>query len=139
MLTEKAKEQEALIADFEEREKEYQELDSEAQLLRTQNESMREDSMSMGKEIELLEDRLEMGEKEKAELMKNKMKLERILAEAALSMHRILKVRPGVMISLVKVGDILLSCIIVYCICVAVSCIVFPSLHRPLHCGTARK
>ena len=93
MLTEKAKEQESLIADYEEREKEFQELESEAHLLRTQNESLREESMGMGKEIELLEERMEMGEKEKAEMQKNKMKLERILAEAALSMHKILKVR----------------------------------------------
>lgn len=94
MLTEKAKEQEAVIVDYEERDKEYQDLESEASLLRSQNESLRDETQAMGKEIELLEERLEMMEAEKMEMAKNKMKLERILAEAAYSMHKILKSHP---------------------------------------------
>lgn len=41
MLTEKCKNQEAIIAEFESREQEYQDLDSEADLLRQQVESTR--------------------------------------------------------------------------------------------------
>ena len=92
MLTEKAKQQEALIIDLEEHEKELLEVEAEAALLRQQTESSREEMQSMGKEIEQLEDRIELMENEKKEILKNKERLERILAEAAYSMHRILTV-----------------------------------------------
>ena len=95
MLTEKAKQQEALILDLEEREKEFMEVEAEASLLRQQTESSREEMQAMGKELEQLEDRIEMMEKEKKEILKNKERLERILAEAAYSMHRILTVGFG--------------------------------------------
>lgn len=41
MLTEKCRNQEAMIEEFEMREQEYQEVVNEADVLKTQNESMR--------------------------------------------------------------------------------------------------
>lgn len=90
MLTEKAKEQEALIMDYENKEAHFQELESEVNLLRQQVESSREELQRMGDEGERLEERLEMMEKEKNVMRNNKEKMERILAEAAYSLHKIL-------------------------------------------------
>ncbi|XP_072176647.1 cilia- and flagella-associated protein 157-like [Diadema setosum] len=90
MLTEKAKQQEDLIADLEEREKEYQEMEAEMALLRQQADSSREELQTMGREADQMQERMEMMEREKAELAEIKIKLERILAEAAYSLHRIL-------------------------------------------------
>lgn len=94
MLTEKAKQQEDLIADLEEREKEYQELESEMGLLRQQADSSREELQQMGKEADQMAEQIELLEKENAGMGDIKIKLERILAEAAYSLHRILMSNP---------------------------------------------
>ncbi|XP_033116447.1 cilia- and flagella-associated protein 157-like [Anneissia japonica] len=93
MLTEKAKGQESLIIEHEEQEKEYLDLETEAQLLRKQAESSREELQAMGKEMEHLEEDLEMTKKQHIETKKNKENIERILSEAAYSLHRILMMK----------------------------------------------
>ena len=92
MLTEKAKQQEDMIADLEEREKEYQELEAEMNLLRQQSDTSREELQALGRENQQLEEGIELMEKERKEMGEIKIKLERILAEAAYSLHRILMV-----------------------------------------------
>ncbi|XP_071946861.1 cilia- and flagella-associated protein 157-like [Antedon mediterranea] len=93
MLTEKAKQQEAVIIELEEQDKAYVDLETEAQLLRKQAESSREELQAMGKEMEHLEEELDMTKKQQVETKKNKENVERILSEAAYSLHRILMMK----------------------------------------------
>lgn len=92
MLTEKAKEQEALIMEYENKDQHFTEVEAEVHLLRKQVDSSREELQKMGEEGERLEERLEMMEREKDVMRNNKEKMERILAEAAYSLHKILMV-----------------------------------------------
>lgn len=83
MLTDKCRNQEALIAEFDSREQEYQELDAEIDFLKQQVESQREEIQSLAKENEQLqEDLKETKTKFRAE-KRNKEKVDRILYDAA--------------------------------------------------------
>ncbi|XP_013382164.1 cilia- and flagella-associated protein 157 isoform X1 [Lingula anatina] len=90
MLTEKCKSQEAMIAEFELREQEYQEMESEVDLLRQQVESSRDEIQSLAKENEQLDTDLQSNQQQLRETSKNKKKLEKILSDAALALKLVL-------------------------------------------------
>jgi len=86
MLTEKCKNQEQIISEYEIREEQYQELEAEADLLKQQSESTRDELSGLSKENELLEDDLTRYRRELDEEKRNKRKLDKVLRDAAQSL-----------------------------------------------------
>lgn len=83
MLTEKCRNQEAMIEEFELREQEFQEVVSETEMLRTQNESMKEEIERINKDNDNLEFELRTETDKSQQEVKNRKKLERVLGDAA--------------------------------------------------------
>ncbi|XP_048774461.2 cilia- and flagella-associated protein 157-like [Ostrea edulis] len=91
MLTDKCRNQEALIAEFDSREQEYQELDAEIDFLKQQVESQREEIQNLAKENEQLEDSLKDANTNYITEKKNKGKVDRILYDAGEAIKLMLK------------------------------------------------
>ncbi|KAK3087928.1 hypothetical protein FSP39_012548 [Pinctada imbricata] len=83
MLTEKCRTQEALIAEFDLREQEYQEVENEVEFLRQQVESQREEIQNLAKENEQLDEDLKQNKSDLKTERSNKRKVDKILADAA--------------------------------------------------------
>lgn len=91
MLTEKCKNQEAIIADYEMREEQYQEIEREVDLLRQQTETARDEIQGLAKENENFQDQLTAASKQHAEGQDERRKLEKVLANAAIALRQALK------------------------------------------------
>lgn len=91
MLTEKCKNQEAMLAEYEMREEQYQELEAENDLFRQQVESTRHEAQGYAKDNELLEEELNRLRGEMAELRCNKRKLEKVLQDSAAALKQALR------------------------------------------------
>lgn len=87
MLTEKCKNQEAVLAEYEMQEQEWQEISEEANLLRQQTESSREEIMSLAKENEIFEEENKRLERELLEERKNKAKIEKVMSDACIALR----------------------------------------------------
>jgi len=83
MLTEKCRNQEAMIEEFELREQEYQEIMTETEMLRNQNDSMKEEIDSISKSNDTLELEVSTAREAIKDEVKNRRKLERVLNDAA--------------------------------------------------------
>jgi len=83
MLTEKCRNQEAMIAEFEMREQEYQELESEADILRQQVGSTRDELQALSRDNELMEDKTKQLGHAYREEMNARVKIEEIFKQAA--------------------------------------------------------
>ncbi|KAJ8300128.1 hypothetical protein KUTeg_021647 [Tegillarca granosa] len=83
MLTEKCRNQEAMIGEYELREGEYQELEAELDLLRQTTEAQRDEMQQLAREKEQYEDSLQETQDSLVAQRKQKDKLDRVLAESA--------------------------------------------------------
>ncbi|XP_066287380.1 cilia- and flagella-associated protein 157-like [Branchiostoma lanceolatum] len=91
LLTEKSKETEVLLAEFEAREMEYQQMQSEAHLIRTQNEAMKQELQKISRELDNKEEEVADLEQSLGEETKAKRNLEQLILDTAASMHGALK------------------------------------------------
>ncbi|KAI8495376.1 hypothetical protein Bbelb_268310 [Branchiostoma belcheri] len=91
MLTEKSKQTEALLAEFEAREMEYQEMQSESHLIRTQNEAMKQELQKISRELDNKEEQVIDLQQSLDDETKAKLKLEQLILDTAASMHNALK------------------------------------------------
>jgi uncharacterized protein YpuA (DUF1002 family) len=92
MLTEKCKNQEALIADYELQEQEWQELQEEAGVFRQQVEATAEELQHLAKDNERLENEMERMKEKLAEEKKNRERVERVMADASKALRVVLNV-----------------------------------------------
>ncbi|XP_074654771.1 cilia- and flagella-associated protein 157-like [Tubulanus polymorphus] len=94
MLTEKCKNQEAMLAEYELREQEYQELDTEAELLRQQVDSTRDEIQLLAKENEQLEGDYKSTRSKLHGEQKSKRKVEKILSDLSAALKNSLQTTP---------------------------------------------
>ncbi|KAI8514481.1 hypothetical protein Bbelb_070720 [Branchiostoma belcheri] len=87
MLTEKAKQTEAVLAEMEVREQEVQDIDAEISLLRRQNEAMSQELQKISTELEQKCDEVSQVQEKLEEERKARGKLERLIQDAAHSLH----------------------------------------------------
>lgn len=92
MLTEKCKNQEALIADYELQEQEWQDLQEEAGVLRQQVEATSDEMQKILKDNERQEDEIERLQAELKEERANRRKVERVLADSSKALKTALTV-----------------------------------------------
>ncbi|XP_064648997.1 cilia- and flagella-associated protein 157-like [Lineus longissimus] len=90
MMTEKCKNQEAMLAEYEMRDDEYQELEKESDLLRAQVESSRDEIDQLAKDNENYERATDLLQTQLQETAKNKLKLERVLSDCASALRQAL-------------------------------------------------
>lgn len=83
MMSEKCRNQEAMISEFEMREQEYQELEAEADILRQQVASTREELQALLRDNELLEEDVKQLEEKLKDESGTREKVEKIMADAA--------------------------------------------------------
>jgi len=90
MMTDKCRNQEAMIAEFEMREQEYQELETEADILRQQVHATRDELQEMSHDNELLEDKTKnLGQAFEKEVTA-RVKIEEIFKKASTSLQEAL-------------------------------------------------
>jgi len=87
MMTEKCRNQEAMIAEFEMREQEYQELEAEADVLRSQVATTNDELQSCAKDNELLEDKTKQLSSAYETEMEARLKVEEVFRQAADSLQ----------------------------------------------------
>lgn len=87
MMTEKCRNQEAMIAEFEMREQEYQELESEADMLRQQVSTTNDELQDFAKDNELLEDKTKQLSSAYESEYSARMKVEDIFRKASDSLQ----------------------------------------------------
>ncbi|GFS18027.1 cilia- and flagella-associated protein 157 [Elysia marginata] len=83
MMSEKCRNQEAMISEFEMREQEYQELEAEADILRQQVASTRDELQALSRDNELLEEEIKRLEQTLRNESGTREKVEKVMADAA--------------------------------------------------------
>ncbi|XP_067662711.1 cilia- and flagella-associated protein 157-like [Haliotis asinina] len=91
MFTEKCRNQEAMIAEYELREEEYRERDAESDLLRQQVESTREENQQLYSEKDQQEEQLRDVTSHLEKERKDKAKIDRVLADTAYALKMALR------------------------------------------------
>ncbi|XP_041368419.1 cilia- and flagella-associated protein 157-like [Gigantopelta aegis] len=95
MLTEKCRNQEAMIAEFELRETEYQDLESESEQLRKEMDSIKEENEQSMQLKDSMEEKITRLTQELQDQRREKTKVEQVLADASMAIKLALrKIKP---------------------------------------------
>ncbi|GFO48575.1 cilia- and flagella-associated protein 157 [Plakobranchus ocellatus] len=90
MMSDKCRNQEAMISEFEMREQEYQELEAEAEILRQQVASTREELQNLQRDNELTEEDVKSLQKQLEAEIGARQQMEKVMADAASSLKEAL-------------------------------------------------